>query len=358
MLKQFHVPEAIAVRVPQEKMRATVEDIFRKMGMPDSDAVQAADVLMYADIRGIDSHGVSNMLRRYVSDFQEGQINPTPKWKIVRQAAAVCTIDSDRGLGLAVGPAAMKVAIERAEKYGIGSVSVTNGRHFGAAAYHAAMALEHDMIGIAMTTGGVVVVPTYGAKPLVGLNPIAIAAPTRKQPPFIFDASMSSVAGNKIPLVRRIGANVMPGWIAEPDGTPIMDDRPVPDKFMMLPLGGTREIGSHKGYGLAVMVEILSGVLSGGGTPPIRRGGVSHHFLAYKIEAFTDVELFKDDLDAYMKVLRECPCAPGHDRVLYAGLPEHEEEIERLRRGIPYHPEVIEWFRGITAEFGLPDRLS
>ncbi len=358
MLERFHVPEAIAVRVPQGKMRATVEDIFREMGMPDSDAVQSADVLMYADIRGIESHGVSNILRNYVRRSQGGQINPTPKWKIVRQAAAVCTIDSDRGLGLVIGPAAMKVAIERAEKYGIGSVAVTNGAHFGAAAYHAAMALEHDMIGIAMTTGGVSVVPTYGAKPLVGLNPIAIAAPTRKQPPFIFDAAMSSVAGNKIALARRLGANVLPGWITEPDGTPIMDDRPVPDKYMMLPFGGTREIGSHKGYSLAVMVEILCGVLSGGGTPPIRHGGVSHHFLAYKIEAFTDVDLFKDDLDAYLKVLRECPCAPGQDRVMYAGLPEHEEEIERLRRGIPYHPEVIEWFRGITAELGLPNRLS
>ena len=358
MLEQFHVPEDIAIRVPQEHMRATVEDIFRKMRMPDEDAVQAADVLMYADIRGVESHGVSNMMRSYVSGFQEGRINPTPEWKIIRQAAAVCTIDSDRGLGLVIGPAAMKVAIERAEMYGIGSVSVTNGAHFGAAGYHAKMALEHDMIGIAMTTGGVTVVPTNGAERLVGLNPIAIAAPTREEPPFIFDASMSSVAGNKITLAKRLGVNILPGWIAEPDGTPIMDERPIPDEYMILPLGGTREIGSHKGYSLAVMIEVLCGVLSGGGAGPHRRGGASHHFLAYKIDAFTDVDGFKDDLDAYMKTLRESTPAPGHDRVMYAGLPEHEEEIERLRHGIPYHPEVIEWFRGITAEFELPNRLG
>ncbi|MCH8311149.1 MAG: Ldh family oxidoreductase, partial [Chloroflexi bacterium] len=343
---------------PKDNMRATVEDIFRKMRMPDEDAVQAADVLMYADIRGVESHGVSNMMRAYVSGFQEGRINPTPEWKIVRQAAAVCTIDGDRGHGLVIGPAAMKVAIERAEMYGIGSVSVTNGAHFGAAGYHAKMALEHDMIGIAMTTGGVTVVPTNGAERLVGLNPIAIAAPTREEPPFIFDASMSSVAGNKITLAKRLGVNILPGWIAESDGTPIMDERPIPDEYMILPLGGTREIGSHKGYSLAVMIEVLCGVLSGGGAGPHRRGGASHHFLAYKIDAFTDVDGFKDDLDAYMKTLRESTPAPGHDHVTYAGLPEHEEEIERLRHGIPYHPEVIEWFRGITAEFELPNRLG
>ena len=358
MLERFHVPEDIAIRVPEEDMRATVEDIFRKMRMPNEDAALAADVLMYADIRGVESHGVSNMMRSYVRDFQEGRMNPTPAWRIVREAAAVCTIDSDRGLGLVVGPAAMNVAIERAEKYGIGSVSVTNGQHFGAAGYHAVMALGHDMIGIAMTTGGVSVLPTNGAERLVGLNPIAIAAPTRKEPPFIFDASMSSVAGNKITLAQRLGVNAMPGWVAESDGSPIMDERPIPEGFMILPLGGTREIGSHKGYSLAVMIEVLSSVLSGGGGGPHRRGGSSHHFLAYKIDAFTDVDMFKDDMDAYMTALRQSRPAPGHDRVMYAGLPEHEAEIERLEHGIPYHPEVIEWFQSITAELDLPNRLG
>ena len=135
MLERFHVPEDIAIRVPQENMRETLIDLFTKFRMRIEDAQLSADVLMYADIRGVESHGVSNMVRRYVEGFQDGSINPTPNWKIVREAAAVCTIDSDRGLGLSVGPAAMNIAIELAEKYGIGSVSVTNGRHFGAAGY-------------------------------------------------------------------------------------------------------------------------------------------------------------------------------------------------------------------------------
>ena len=358
MLEQFHVPAEIEVRVPPDAMRATVEDIFRKLGMPDEHAVQSADVLLYADIRGIESHGVSNMLRVYVDGFRNGRINPNPQWKIVREAAAVCTIDSDGGHGGFIGPEAMRIAIERAEQYGIGSVTVANGGHFGAAAYHAAMALERDMIGVAMTAGGVTVAPTYGAERMVGLNPLAIAAPTRDEPPFIFDASMSSVAGNKIRLAQRLGRNALPGWIAEPDGTPIMDDREIPEGFLMLPLGGTREIGSHKGYGLSVMIEILTSILSGAGGGPLRRGGQAHHFVAYKIDAFADVDTFKDDMDAYMRALRESKPAPGEERVLYAGLAEHEEEIERYERGIPYHPEVIEWFRGITAELDVPYRLG
>jgi LDH2 family malate/lactate/ureidoglycolate dehydrogenase len=298
------------------------------------------------------------MMRAYVAGFGADRINPTPNPSIVREAAAVATLDSDRGHGLVVGPMAMNMAIERAEKYGIGAISVTNGAHFGAAAYHAAMALEHDMIGLAMTTGGVAVAPVHGAKPMVGLNPIAIAAPTKNEPPFIFDAAMSSVAGNKISLARRLGVNVMPGWIAKQDGTPIMEDTPIPDDYMILPLGGTREIGAHKGYSLAVMIEILCSVLSAGGAGPFRRGGASHHFVAYKIDAFTDVDLFKSDMDDYLKALQDTPTAPGHDRVVYAGLPEHEEEAERLEKGIPYHPEVLDWFRSIAAELGLENRFG
>lgn len=358
MLEQFHVPEEIAVRVQQEDMRATVEAIFQTMGMPQADAQQAADVLMYADLRGIDSHGVSNMMRIYVAWFREGRINPTPHPKITHEAPAVATLDSDRGHGLVIGPQAMNMAIDRANNYGIGAITVTNGAHFGAAAYHAAMALDHDMIGLAMTTGGMALIPVHGAKPMVGLNPLGVAAPADNEPPFIFDAAMSSVAGNKIQLAQRLGVNVMPGWIAEKDGTPIMEERPIPAEWMMLPLGGTREIGSHKGYSLAVMLEILCSVLGNSGAGPFRRQDTSHHFVAYKISAFGDLGTFKQDMDEYLRGLRETPTAPGHDRVVYAGLLEHEEEAERLEKGIPYHPEVIAWFREIIAELGLRDRLS
>ena len=358
MLPQFHLPEEIAVRVPADLMRATVADIFRTLGMPEADAARSSDVLLYADLRGIDSHGVSNMLRVYVDGLQDGSINPAPQWRVIREGLAVATIDSDRGLGLTVGPQAMAMAIEKAERCGVGTVVVTNGRHFGAAAYHAALALDHDMIGLAMTVGGTRLVPTFGAKAMVGVNPIGVAAPSRREPPFIFDASMSSVAVNKIRIARRLGNRVLPGWIAEADGTPIMEERPVPDDYQMLPLGGTRENGSHKGYSLAVMADILSGVLAGSGPGFLRRAGSSHHFTAYKIAAFTDPAAFKEDMDLYLRGLRETPPAPGQRRVLYAGLPEYEIEIERRERGIPYHPEVIEWLRDLGHTLGIEERLG
>ena len=358
MLERFHVPSDVAVHVTPEDMHATVVDIFLKMGMPADDAEQAAEVLVYADIRGIETHGVSNMLRGYVKSFGEGGINPTPNPKIIREMPAAATLDCDGGHGLVVGPMAMNMAIERAKIYGIGTVTANNGRHFGAAAYHAAMALEHDMIGIAMTTGGMRVVPVDGSKAMFGLNPIAIAAPTRSEAPFIFDASMSSVAGNKITLAKRLGVPVAPGWITEPDGTPILEERAVPDDYFMLPTGGSRENGAHKGSSLGVWVEIMCGLLGATGAGPNRQGPASHHFVAYNVEAFTDLETFKDQMDTYMAEIRECPPVPGAERVVYAGLPEHEEEAERRAHGIPYHPEVIDWFRGITDELNVDWRLT
>ena len=359
MLDRFQVPPEIAVRVEPGVMRATVEELFSALGMPRDHAVQSADVLLYADVRGIDSHGVSNMLRRYVESIRDGGINLHPEWRITHDSPAACTIDSDGAHGGVIGPEAMRIAIARAREYGVGSVAVYNGGHYGAAAYTAAMALDEEMIGVSMTAGGVRVAPTFGAEPLVGLNPIAIAVPTREEPPFIFDASMSSVAGNKIRLAQRLGRETLPGWIAGEDGAPIMEEQPIPEPFLVLPLGGTREIGSHKGYGLAVMVEVLTSLLSGGAAGPDRRapGGQAHHLLAYRLDAFTDPEAFKDDMDAYLRRLRDSRPAPGEERVSYAGLPEHEEEAARRERGIPYHPEVIAWFHGVLAELGLKDRL-
>ena len=208
---RFEVPEEIAVRVAADDMRATVEAIFVALGMLGEDAERCADVLLYADLRGIDSHGVSNMTRVYVAGLQQGWINPAPVMKTVRDAPAAATVHSDAGLGLTIGPQAMQLAIAKARDCGIGAVSVTDGRHFGAAAYHAALALEHEMIGVAMTMGGLQVLPTFGAEPRVGLNPIAVAAPAGSEAPFVFDASMSSVATNKIIIARRLGASVPAG---------------------------------------------------------------------------------------------------------------------------------------------------
>jgi len=352
MLDRFKVPDDIAVRVAPDAMRATVTSLFMALGMPAAEAARGADVLVYADTRGIDSHGVSNMTRYYVAQLQRGAINPTPVSRIVRDTGPAVTIDGDKGLGLVVGPPAMDLAIERARKHGIGVVIVFNAGHYGAAAYYVNKALAHDMVGMSMTTGGVLVAPTHGAERLLGLNPIAVAAPSNQETPFIFDASMSSVAGNKITLLKRVGGQVLPGWVAGADGAPVMAEGPVPDGFMMLPLGGTRELGSHKGFGLMMIVEVLTTLLAGAGGGPFRRGDSAHYFAAYNIDAFSDAATFKADMDAYLRRLLDSKPAPGEARVVYPGVEEAEAETDRLADGIPYHPEVIDWFRTICAETG------
>jgi LDH2 family malate/lactate/ureidoglycolate dehydrogenase len=191
----------------------------------------------------------------------------------------------------------------------------------------------------------------------VGLNPIGIAVPAGEEVPYIFDASMSAVAGNKIRLLQRVGGEVLPGWVTEADGTPVMEEAPVPDDFMMLPLGGTREIGSHKGFGLAMLVEVLTSLLAGTGGGPFRRAGSAHYFMAYHVEAFTELDTFKADTDRYLRRLLECQPAPGEPRVVYPGIPEHEAELDRKKHGIPYHPEVIEWFKTTCDSLQVTHRL-
>jgi LDH2 family malate/lactate/ureidoglycolate dehydrogenase len=170
----------------------------------------------------------------------------------------------------------------------------------------------------------------------------------------VFDAATSIIANGKIALARRLGVDLEGGWVATPDGTPIMEAAPVPDDFLLLPTGSTRELGSHKGYSLGVVVDILGGLLNGSPSGPMAIRGNNNHFLAaYSVEAFIDVADFKAGMDEYLRALRNLKPAAGHERVVYAGLPEHEEEEERREHGIPLHPEVIDWFRGACAEMGV-----
>jgi LDH2 family malate/lactate/ureidoglycolate dehydrogenase len=239
---------------------------------------------------------------------------------------------------------------------GIGAVTVYNSGHFGAIGHFAMQATEHDMVGVCFTGAGLAVVPTFAAKPLLGTNPIALAAPARHEAPLLFDAATSAIAGNKIRLAMRIGSPLLPGWVTDKDGSPIMEEKPVFDRedFFQAPLGGTREQGSHKGYGFALMAEVLSTMLSGALPTMLMPGsGSKNHFAAYRIDAFTDLDRFKDTMDDMLKTLRTAPPAPGHDRVLYPGLSEHEEVEHRRASGIPLHKEVIEWFAEITKELQI-----
>ncbi len=364
MLKHFQVPDDIAVRVDVDKLRNATEQVFIKCGVPESEAKLGADVLIFADESGIDTHGVSNMLRAYVSMYNSNSMNPDPQIKIVKETPSTATVDGDGGLGCMVAPKAMEIAIEKAKAVGTGVVAVRNSGHLGAAGYHAMMAVKHDMIGWCMTSGGKRMVPTFGAEPQLGTNPIAFAAPGNNEPPFMFDAAMTSIAGNKIGLASRMGKGMSPGWVAKSDGTPDMTggasvEFVANSLAMQLPLGSTRELGSHKGYGLGVMVDILTGQLSfapGYNTLARKRGG--HFLAAYSVDAFGDVDEFKENMDGMLKAYAATKTMPGEERVYYAGLPEHEVRIERRANGVPLHPEVVDWFRGICAEFEIEFDLA
>ena len=355
MLQQFRVDLDDAVFVQGDALKSTVAPIFEKMGVPADDAQLAADVLVQADLRGVDTHGVSNMLRSYITGYQNGSINPRPDWKVIRESPSTANIDSDRGLGTIVTPKAMEIAIEKAKKVGVGMVTLGNARHLGMASYHSMLALKHDMIGICMTSCPPSVVPTFGAERRLGTNPIAVAVPARNEPPFVFDAATSTVAGNKIGIARRLGSKLEPGWLADADGTPIMEEIDPPDTYTLLPLGSTRELGSHKGYGLSCMVDILAGVLTGVGYGAVPgRPNFGHYVAAYSIDAFTDVDSFKDMMDEWLQMMKSTKPAPGQERVLVAGQPEAEVEAVRRVEGIPLHPDVIEYIRDTCSELSVP----
>ena len=357
ILERFKPVAGDIIRVPEPSLRKTVTAIYEKMGVPPEDAAEGADVLVTTDLRGVESHGVSNMLRVYVQQYRQGVLNPKPQWRIVRESPGTATIDGDRGSGVIQGPRAMRLAMEKAANVGVGIVTIFNSGHLGAVGHHASLAARGDMIGMCMTATGTSVVPTFASEPRFGTNPISIAAPARSEAPVYFDVATSAIAGNKVRLAARVGAPLLPGWVTDKEGNPILEETPASERgqFWHLPLGGTREQGSHKGYGFALMVEILCSMMAGAVPCMLdASAGYKHYFAAYNIASFVDLDWFKDTMDRMLNTLKTTKPAQGHDRVLYPGLSEYEEAQERQAHGIPLHKEVIEWFAGVTKELGLP----
>ena len=357
ILERFKVPPKDQVLVSETALRQTVTQIFEKLGVGPEDAAEGADVLTMTDLRGVETHGVSNMLRMYVRDYKAGKLDPSPGWRVLRESPGTAVIDAGRRLGVIVGPKAMRLAIDKARRVGVGVVTVFNSGHFGAIGHYAMQAALQDMVGVCFTGAGLSVVPTFASRPMLGTNPIALAAPARQEAPMLFDAATSAIAGNKIRLAIRVGSPLLPGWVTDKDGTPIMEEKPVfdRDEYHQAPLGGTREQGSHKGYGFALMAEVLSTVLAGALPTMLAPGsGSKNHFAAYDIAAFTDVDQFKATMDQMLRTLRTAVPAPGQERVLYPGLSEAEELVHRRAHGIPLHREVLQWFAECTRDLGLP----
>ncbi len=347
-------------RVAPEDLRATVKALFESFALPPEDAGFVADALVEADLMGVSSHGVSNYIQLiYAPGLEKGTIEANPRIEVVHETNATALIDGGGGMGHVIGTRAMQLAIEKARETGLAAVAVRNSRHYGAAGHYSRMAVEHDMIGLSLTNSDKLVAPTHGKRAAVGTNPIAVAVPTAQEPPFLLDMATSAVPLGKIMLAMRAGRPIPPGWAADSEGEITTDAKAAFEAFNLLPLGGTYELGSHKGYSLAMVVDILSGLLSGAGAgiDDDLGSSVGHFFGAMRIDAFRPAEEVKAEMDSYLRRLRETPARSEGEPVIYAGVKEAADRAERSAHGIPLHDGVIDYLRGLCEERGIEHRL-
>lgn len=340
------------------------KSILQKMGCPSADAELAAKVLLSADLRGIDSHGVAR-LSGYVRLWEVKRVNPKPGIKILHETPSTAVVDGDSGLGLVVAPFAMQIAIHKAKNVGTGWVSVQNSNHFGIAGYHAMMALAYDMIGIALTNASPLVAPTFSIERLLGTNPICVAIPAGEEPAFVADMATTTAANGKLEILQRKNEVAPLGWIQNKNGSPSGNPHELKAGGALLPLGGDREHGSHKGYALGAIVDIFSAVLSGANygpwVPPFPAyvplpeehpgRGIGHFFGAMRIDAFRPADDFKKHMDKWIKRFRSAKPVEGQQKVLIPGDPEREMENDRIKNGIPLLKPVIDDLKSLSEKF-------
>jgi len=338
-----------------DRLRGFIKNVFLHFEIPEEDADIAADVLITADLRGIDSHGIARLFS-YFQLLEAGLINPRPVLKIIRETETTASVDGDNGLGLVVGPKANMIAIQKAKQYGSGWVSVSNTNHYGIAGYYSLEALKHGIIGISMTNTTKLVVPCFGAERMLGTNPIAIAFPGEQQPPIVIDMATSVVAYGKVEEAARMNKEMPEGWCVDKYGQPTTDPARMQADGALLTIGKDRSLGQHKGYCLSAMVDILCCVLSGANwgpfAPPFilkdgvnatdkRVGkGIGHFFGALRIDGFREPTEFKSQIDDWIHCFRNSKAEPGK-QVLIPGDPEREAQQEREVKGIPVKLAVI-----------------
>lgn len=341
--------------------------IFKAIGANDKDAQQAAKVLISADLRGVDSHGVAR-LSGYVRLWEEKRLNAIPNIKVVHETPSTAVVDGDLGAGLVVAPYAMKIAIEKAKNVGSGWVAIRNSNHFGIAGYHSMMALEHDMIGFSMTNASPLVAPTFSTSKFLGTNPISVSIPADKQPPVVIDMATTSVANGKLEVLQRKNESMPEGWAQDSEGKPTTDAAILRKGGTMLPLGSDRIHGSHKGYCLGSWVDIFSAVLSGANygpwvppfvayVDPISESvgdGIGHFVGAWRVDAFRDAQEFKEHMDNWISKFRTATPVEGQEKVLIPGDPERELAEERLKNGISLLPPVIKNLKYLGDKYNIP----
>ena len=360
------------MRVPSQQIQSQLVSVFRAWGMSEAHADTTAEMMVETDLRGVDSHGIS-MLPTYDQEFRNGRLNMRPVFKTIRDAAAIALIDADASLGHPVSAHAMNLAVDKCRASGVAVVSVFNSHHFGAAGCYSKIAADRGVIGLVTSgTRGVTMVPTFGAEPIMGTNPIAFAAPARRNPPFQLDMATTTVAAGKVKVYKLNHRPLPSGWVVDGAGAPVTNEaeafRYVFERTEggITPLGGTRPAGSPKGYGLAVMVHILGAVLSGGSFSPLRNRtqqssdphNIGHFFLAIDPRAFRDEGAFEEELDQVIDVLHGAKRADPAQPVLVAGDPEMATRQERLAAGVPIPDDLMEQLRGVATRAGVPFVLA
>jgi len=349
-----------------EQLRTFTKNIFQSIGFSEEDATLAATVLVAADLRGVDSHGIAR-LAGYVRLFDHGRLNPTPTIRIVHQTPSTAVVDGDAGVGLVVGPKTMEIVIEKAKNVGSGWISVQNSNHFGIAGYHAMLALPHDMIGMAMTNAAPLVAPTFSLEKMLGTNPIAVAVPAQEEPAFVADFASTAAAYGKFEILQRKNLPAPLGWAQDSAGNITPDSNPIKNGGALLPLGSDREHGSHKGYGLGAIVDIFSGVLSGANygpwVPPFATAGfmtanegvgkgTGHFFGAMRVDGFRPADEFKAHMDTWIRRFRSAKAVEGK-QVLIPGDPEREIEADRLQNGLDLLDPVVQSLEELGKRFGI-----
>jgi len=357
-----------ALYVPVDVVQGFMMDVFQKLGVPEPDARIAAEVLITSDLRGIDSHGIGR-LKYYYDRIRAGVHRTQTEMEIIRDSETTALVDGHHGVGHVIAYRSMRMAIDKAGRYGLGAVTVRNGTHFGIAGYYSCMAAREGMIGLAVTNARPSIAPTFGTEPMLGTNPISFAAPSDMPYPFCLDAATSICQRGKIEVAYRAEKPVPEGWVIDDQGNSLTDPATILRDMgkataALLPLGGAGEgFAGYKGYGLAVMVEILSASLSGGKFMKDLLGFaedgsrrpymLGHFFLAIDIKHFIPLEQSRRITGQIMRDLQNARKAPGQDRIYVAGEKEYEMETIRRARGIPINANLGLELKAMRDELGL-----
>src|SRR6266576_1586262 len=351
-----------AILVSHTRLHEFIVTALVAMKMSRPIAEVTAGLMVRTDLRGVDSHGIG-MLPRYHELWQAGYIRMDAEPSVVRDEVATGLFDGQKGLGHYVSTRAMQACIEKARTYGLGMVAVRNSGHYGAAANYSMLALEHDMIGPSMTNSPyVTMVPTFGRKGMLSTNPLSFAAPAGRHAPFVLDMATTTVAVGKLVVASRWGKPIPAGWALDDRGRPTTDPMVALKHRLLSPLGGSRELGGHKGYGLGVMVDILSGVLNGAVYGNLfersdmkerKVHNAGHCLAAVDPRFFRPIDEFKRDMDDMIEALRSSPRAEGQERIYVAGEPELESEQRRRKDGIPLAPVLVAECNRIARDLGV-----